>query len=92
MAEEPEEVDDAQRQQSNKDPICVDEEDPNEMDDDCPKIINMGGNSEMLLNRGVGNCVSYHVLSDYTRKASTYPTIFENLSVQLFEVCKKAST
>ena len=53
MAEEPEEVDDAQRKQSNKAPICVDEDNPNEIDDDCPKIFNMGGNSEMLLNRGV---------------------------------------
>lgn len=58
MAEEPEEVEDAQRQQAgNKAPVCVDPEDPDEMDDDCPKIFNMGGNAEMLLNKGVCNCV-----------------------------------
>ena len=34
--------------------ICV-EDDPN--DDDCPKIYKMGGNAEMVLNKGVGNCV-----------------------------------
>ena len=64
MAEEPEEVEDgAQRQQSgNKAPVCVDPEDPNEMDDDCPRIFNMGGNAEMLLNKGVGNCVTCHVI------------------------------
>ena len=56
MAEEPEEVDDEERQGSNKEAICV-EDDPNELDDDCPKIYNMGGNAEMVLNKGVGNCV-----------------------------------
>ena len=53
---EPEEVEDEERQGSNKEAICV-EDDPNEMDDDCPKIYNMGGNAEMVLNKGVGNCV-----------------------------------
>lgn len=57
MAEEPEEVDDAERQASNKAPICGDEDDPNEEDDDCPKIFNMGGNAEMVLNKVVGNYV-----------------------------------
>lgn len=57
MAEEPEEVDDAERQASNKPPICGDEDDPNEKDDDCPKIFNMGGNAEMVLNKVVGNYV-----------------------------------
>lgn len=51
MAEEPDEVEDAERAQSNKPAICVND-DPEE-EDDCPKIINMGGNSEMVLNRGV---------------------------------------
>ena len=52
MAEEPEEVDDDDRQESNKEAICV-EDDPNEMDDDCPTIFNMGGNAEMILNKVV---------------------------------------
>ena len=52
--EEPEEVDDEERQGSNKEAICV-EDDPNEPDDDCPKIYNMGGNAEMVLNKGVSN-------------------------------------
>jgi len=50
---EPEEVEDEERQGSNKEAIC--EDDPNEMDDDCPRIFNMGGNSEMVLNKVVGN-------------------------------------
>lgn len=54
---EPEEVDDEERQKSNKPAVCVDEENPNEIDDDCPRIFNMGGNAEMLLNKGVGNYV-----------------------------------
>lgn len=54
QAEEPEEVDDDQRTQANKPAICVDPNDPTEEEDDCPSIYNMGGNSEMLLNRGVG--------------------------------------
>lgn len=59
MAEEPEEVEDDQRQQTgNKAAVCVDPENPNEMDDDCPRIFNMGGNAEMLLNKGVGSCVT----------------------------------
>lgn len=53
QAEEPEEVDDAERAESDKDPICVDPDDPNEQDDDCPIIYNMGANSEMVLNKGV---------------------------------------
>jgi len=53
QAEEPEEVDDDQRTQANKPAICVDPNDPTEEEDDCPSIYNMGGNSEMLLNRGV---------------------------------------
>lgn len=56
-AEEPEEVDDAQRAQSNKAPICKDPDEPNEMDDDCPFIFNMGGDSEMFVNRGVSEKV-----------------------------------
>lgn len=48
---EPEEVEDEERQGSNKEAIC--EDDPNEMDDDCPRIFNMGGNSEMVLNKVV---------------------------------------
>ena len=52
-AEEPEEVDDAKRAESGKDPICVDPDDPNEEDDDCPIVYNMGANSEMVLNKGV---------------------------------------
>lgn len=51
MAEEPEEVDDEDRQGSNKEAICDD--DPNDMDDDCPTIFNMGGNAEMVLNKVV---------------------------------------
>lgn len=51
---EPEEVEDEDRQGSNKEAICV-EDDPSEPDDDCPKIYNMGGNAEMVLNKGVGN-------------------------------------
>ena len=47
-------MDDTERAQANKDPICVDPDDPNEQDDDCPTIYNMGGNSEMVLNKGVG--------------------------------------
>jgi len=53
QVEEPEEVNETQRLQSNKAPICVDHGDPNEQGEDCPIIYNMGGNSEMLLNRGV---------------------------------------
>ncbi|XP_068725873.1 acidic skeletal organic matrix protein-like isoform X1 [Montipora capricornis] len=53
QAEEPEKVDDDERADSDKDPICVDPDDPNEEDDDCPIIYNMGANSEMVLNRGV---------------------------------------
>ena len=47
-------MDDAERAQSDKAPICEDPDDPSELDDDCPFIFNMGGNSEMVLNRGVG--------------------------------------
>lgn len=53
---EPEEVEEEERQGSNKEAICVDD-DPNEPDDDCPKIYNMGGKAEMVLNKGVGNYV-----------------------------------
>lgn len=52
-AEDPEEVDDAKRAETGKDPICVDPDDPNEEDDDCPVVYDMGGNSEMVLNKGV---------------------------------------
>lgn len=47
MAEEPEEIEDG-----NELEICV-PDDPDDIDDDCPKIFNMGGNSTMVLNRGV---------------------------------------
>lgn len=52
-ADEPEEVDDEKRAETGKDPICVDPDDPNEKDDDCPVVYDMGGNSEMVLNKGV---------------------------------------
>nr|ARA71558.1 skeletal aspartic acid-rich protein 3 [Acropora digitifera] len=52
-AEDPEEVDDAKRAETGKDPICVDPDDPDEEDDDCPVVYDMGGNSEMVLNKGV---------------------------------------
>lgn len=48
VAEEPEEVDDDELPGED---ICV-PDDPNDKDD-CPKIFNMGGNSEMVLNKGV---------------------------------------
>lgn len=60
--EEPEEVNETQRLQSNKAPICVDHGDPNEQGEDCPIIYNMGGNSEMLLNRGVGTTVQLSLI------------------------------
>ncbi|KAL9988167.1 hypothetical protein ACROYT_G002575 [Oculina patagonica] len=50
---EPEEVEDSEEQRGKKPAVCVDEENPDEMDDDCPRIFKMGGNSEMLLNKGV---------------------------------------
>lgn len=49
-------MEEEERQGSNKEAICVDD-DPNEPDDDCPKIYNMGGKAEMVLNKGVGNYV-----------------------------------
>ena len=67
-------MDDEQRAQSDKSPICVDPDDPNEQDDDCPIIYNMGGNSEMVLNRGVGPNVDLNqegLLSSVSVRSST---------------------
>lgn len=62
----PEEVDDDDREKEDKEPICKDKDDKDDDDendnddsddddddDDCPKIYDLGGESEMLLNRGV---------------------------------------
>lgn len=63
----PEEVDDDDREKEDKERICKhkndtddddkndndDDNDDDDDDDDCPKIFVLGGESEMLLNRGV---------------------------------------
>ncbi|XP_078347530.1 skeletal aspartic acid-rich protein 2-like isoform X2 [Oculina patagonica] len=64
----PEEIDDDDRVKADKEPICKDKDDDkddddkndndnddndDDDDDDCPVIYNLGGDSEMLLNRGV---------------------------------------
>lgn len=56
----PEEVDDEDRKKANKDAICQSKDesdngvnDVNDDSDDCPNIYDMGGDSEMLLNKGV---------------------------------------
>ena len=56
-------MDDDDRKKANKEPVCDDKDndknddrdDQNDKDDDddCPIIYDMGGDSEMLLNRGV---------------------------------------
>lgn len=53
-------MDDEDRKKANKDAICQsndksgnDVNDANDDSDDCPTIYNMGGDSEMLLNKGV---------------------------------------
>ena len=53
-------MDDEDRKKANKDAICQgnaksdnDANDANDDSDDCPTIYDMGGNSEMLLNKGV---------------------------------------
>lgn len=57
--ESPSEIDDDDRKQADKPPVCRDKPDDgndgndNDNDDDCPQIFDLGGNSEMLLNRGV---------------------------------------
>ena len=76
--EEPEEVEEEERQGSNKEAICV-EDDPNDDDDDCPKIYNMGGNAEMVLNKGVGNFVII------TFKRARSFALSHNLSNGLFD-------
>ena len=57
----PSEVDDEDRKQADKPAVCQDKPDndgidgnDNDNDDDCPTIYDMGGDSEMLLNKGVG--------------------------------------
>ena len=61
----PSEVDDDNRKKANKKPVCDDkdddkddrndknDDDDDDDDDDCPYIYDMGGDSEMLINRGV---------------------------------------
>lgn len=59
----PAEISDDDRKAAAKRPICKDEDsdddgpdDPNDDDDDdddCPNIYDIGGDSEMLLNKGV---------------------------------------
>lgn len=56
----PAEVNDDDRKKAAKKPICKDNDDDNEdaqadndNDDDCPTIYDIGGNSEMVLNKGV---------------------------------------
>ena len=53
----PSEIDDDDRKQADKPPVCQDKPDDGndgtDDDDDCPRIYDMGGDSEMLLNRGV---------------------------------------
>lgn len=68
QAEEPEEIEESENESAE---ICVND-DPDEKDD-CPKIFNMGGNSTMVLNRGVvtGN-------NDYVAFPTGYPK-FENI-------------
>lgn len=53
-------MDDEDRKKANKDAICQsndksdnDANDANDDSDDCPTIYDMGGDSEMLLNKGV---------------------------------------
>ena len=61
----PAEVDDDDRKKANKPAVCLDDDkdddkddqddkdDDDDDDDDCPIIYDLGGDSEMLLNRGV---------------------------------------
>ena len=60
----PAEVDDDDRKKANKPAVCKDKDDDkddrndkdddnDDDDDDCPIIYDMGGDSEVLLNRGV---------------------------------------
>lgn len=58
----PAEVNDDDRKKSAKKPICKDKDndsnednqaDNDDDDDDCPTIYDIGGNSEMVLNKGV---------------------------------------
>lgn len=59
----PAEVNDDDRRKAAKKPICKDNDndndnnedanDNNDNDDDCPTIYDIGGDSEMLLNKGV---------------------------------------
>ena len=57
--ESPSEIDDDDRKQADKPPVCQHKPDDgndgndNDNDDDCPNIYDLGGDSEMLLNRGV---------------------------------------
>ena len=54
-------MDDDDRKKAAKKPICKDNDndnnedanDNNDNDDDCPSIFDIGGGSEMLLNKGV---------------------------------------
>lgn len=57
-------MDDDDRKKANKPAVCNhdkdddrddrdDKDDDDDDDDDCPFIFNMGGDSEMLLNKGV---------------------------------------
>ena len=55
-------MDDEDRKKANKQAVCQEKDTPdndgndeNDNEDDCPIIYDMGGDSEMLLNRGVSS-------------------------------------
>ena len=62
--------------------ICDD--DPNDKDDDCPIVYNLGGNSKMALNKGVSIEVSLHaheiIITDFSVNTICLPTSKEALA------------